>query len=92
MKSQTFFNLVAVALLSTGVSRAEIKVLAERIPAESAATGFKFKNVPAPARGDAAAKAKFKIVDGARDNDGGDFTKLHDGRTFQPPFTPEARN
>ena len=42
--------------------------------------GFAFKSVPAPANNDAATDAKFSVVDGSRDVNGGDLGALHDGR------------
>ncbi|MEI8022256.1 MAG: basic secretory protein-like protein [Schlesneria sp.] len=42
--------------------------------------GFAFKSVPAPASNDAATDAKFSVVDGSRDVNGGDPGVLHDGR------------
>ena len=47
---------------------------------EDASAEFKFKTVRAPLRGDAAATAKFTIVDGARDPNDGSVDVLHDGR------------
>lgn len=70
------------------VTLADIKVVAEH---NETATGFKFKNVPAPSRGDAATKAKFTIVDGERDSNGGDLAQLHDGRVPSEDDQP-ARN
>ena len=60
------------------VSHAEIKTVAEH--SETPTASFKFKNVPSPSKNDAATKAEFTIVDGARDNNGGNLDKLHDGR------------
>ncbi len=41
---------------------------------------FKFKNVPALSQTDAATKAKFTLVEGRRDANGGDLGQLHDGK------------
>ena len=59
---------------------AEIKVVAERSAEEIPAARFKFKNVPPPAKSDAATKATFTIAEGSRDENGGDLASLHDGR------------
>ena len=42
--------------------------------------GFSLKPVPAPAKNDAATAAEFTLVDGARDQNGGNLAVLHDGR------------
>ena len=78
MKSFAIFIAGASVLVSAGVLRAEIKIVADHN--DGASAGFKFKNVPLPSRGDAATKARFTIVDGAKDGNGGDADKLHDGR------------
>jgi hypothetical protein len=70
----------ATLLVCAATARAEIKVVFERNTGESATAGFKFKDVPAPSRGDVATRAKFTLVDGQRDESGGELTKLRDGR------------
>ncbi|GAH87345.1 unnamed protein product, partial [marine sediment metagenome] len=59
---------------------AAIKIVADHNPSELAASGFKFKNIPSPSQDDAAAKAKFTLVDGIRDSNGGNIEKLHDDK------------
>jgi len=61
------------------LAMAEVKVLTEYHNNETAAPGFKFPTLPAPIRGDAASKAKFSIVAGERDPNGGEVTRLNDG-------------
>jgi hypothetical protein len=61
-----------------GSSHSEIKVLFERNRDQDASPAFQFGRVPAPVKGDAAAGAKFSIVDGERDPNGGGSEKLHD--------------
>jgi len=61
-------------------ARAEVKVVIERNRDADATAGFKFKNVPAPVRNDAASKATFTLVDGLRDDEGGNLKVLHDGK------------
>src|SRR5687767_6101323 len=80
---------VASVERKSATALAEIKVVAERN--ESGDASFKFKTVPAPSRGDAATKAKFTIVDGERDSNGGDLAQLHDGRVPSEDDQP-ARN
>jgi hypothetical protein len=78
MKSHTLMVAGTSVLVLGGVSHAEIKTVADHNGNPTAS--FKFKNVPAPSRSDAAAKARFTIVDGAKDNNGGDVDKLNDGK------------
>ncbi len=68
-----------VVLLTHAAARAEVKVAIEHRGAAEATAGFKFKSISPPAKNDAASKAKFSIVDGSRDEAGGDLTVLHDG-------------
>ncbi len=68
-----------LALASVLSGRAEIKVLNEH-QSGNGSPGFKFEKVPAPSRNDAAGPAKFTLVDGARDNNGGSLDALHDGK------------
>ena len=51
---------------------AEIKTLVEMNETQAANAEFKFKSVPAPSATDAANKAKFTILDGRRDDNGGE--------------------
>jgi Peptidase of plants and bacteria len=78
MKPQTLILGTALVLLAGLTARAEIKVTVDRN--ETGDPAFKFKNVPAPSKTDAATKATFAIVDGTRDENGGDLDKLHDGK------------
>src|SRR5436853_2881977 len=71
-------------------ARAEIKVVIEHNIGENATSRFKFKNVPAPSRGDAATRAKFTIVDGQRDQNGGDLDQLHDVKVPSESDQPAA--
>ena len=80
MKQLNLITTAAAALLlSATASFAEIKIVVDHNDNEHAAAGFKFKTVPAPARTNAATQAKFILVDGDRDENGGDLEKLHDG-------------
>ena len=69
----------ALCLLWGAAAQAEVKVVTEHNASDSPA-GFKFKEVPAPSKGDAATLAKFTLVDGERDANGGTLARLHDGR------------
>ncbi|HWX21011.1 MAG TPA: family 16 glycoside hydrolase [Candidatus Binatia bacterium] len=70
----------SLLLLSGAVALAEIKPVIDHNDNEHATAAFKFKTVPAPSATDAATKATFTIVDGERDDNGGDLDKLHDGK------------
>jgi hypothetical protein len=73
--------LSALLILCTAVlARAEVKVAIDHNRDAEATAQFTFKSVPAPASNDAATAAKFTIVDGSRDEAGGDLTVLHDGK------------
>ncbi len=79
----------SVLLLSTTASLAEIKVIVAHNDNETAAPGFKFKEVPPPSRLNAVSTAKFSIVDGRRDPTGGSLEQLHDGALPTAADQPE---
>ncbi|MEI7729807.1 MAG: basic secretory protein-like protein [Verrucomicrobiota bacterium] len=70
--------------------RGEIKVVVNHNSSEDATAEFKFNQVRPPARGDAAAQAVFKIVDGTRDQNGGTVDVLHDGKAPMEGDQPSA--
>jgi hypothetical protein len=79
MKSRVTFTVVVLIVLIFAVaSHAEIKVAVDRN--RDAAGDFKFESTPSPSKSDAATKAKFIVVDGRRDFNGGNTDKLHDGK------------
>jgi len=81
MKTLPAFILgVSTLLLSATVSFGEIKVAVVCNSNDDATAQFKFKNVPAPAENDLAAKAKFTIAAGEADDNSGDISKLNDGK------------
>src|SRR6266705_2836984 len=81
MKLPILVLIGASALLaSVPPALAEIKTVVEHIDNEHATAAFKFKNIPSPSKNDAATKAKFTIVDGQRDENGGELDKLNDGQ------------
>ncbi len=81
MRSRTIFLLGAsIVLWFAVVSHAEIQTVADHNGSETARPDFKFKNVPPPSRNDAATTARFTIVDGRSDPNGGDVETLRDGR------------
>ena len=76
---KTTRHLLAAVLCFSTLARAEVRVLPERLVNDDATAGFKFPHVPAPLRGDAAAKATFTLLDGERDGNGATLDALHDG-------------
>ena len=67
-------------LLLQMAATAEVKSAVERHESGKAKGDFSFSSVPRPSRNDAGGKAKFTIVDGERDRNGGDVSKLNDGK------------
>jgi hypothetical protein len=81
MKKRFSFSLFTSALLlAASASLAEVKVAAERNAGDAATGDFKFKNVPAPSPTDRAVRARFEIVSGRPDPNGGAIDRLTDGR------------
>jgi len=81
MASRRVFIVVALAVLIAALpARAEVKIAVGHNDSAQAAGAHKFSGVPSPFKDDAAAKARFTIVDGARDGNAGDVNKLNDGR------------
>ncbi len=83
MKFADIWTVGTAALLFTAlVARADtnIKATVEHISNDDATPQFKFKTVPAPASENAARKAKVTIVDGVRDENGGEVEKVNDGK------------
>src|SRR5947207_9102353 len=62
------------------VSSCQVKVTVDHNIAADANPGFKFKNVPLPAKEDAGAKAKVSLVVGRSDPAGAGLRALTDGR------------
>jgi len=79
-RSTKLAALLASLLLATATTRAEIKPVVEHIANHAATADFKFKTIPAPAKDDAATKAKITLADGTKDDNGGDTDKLTDGK------------
>jgi hypothetical protein len=71
---------VCIFFLAATIASAEVKVAVDHNDNDHATAEFKFKNVPSPSKTDAATGAKFKIVDGERDETGADLDVLHDGK------------
>jgi hypothetical protein len=90
MKQFASWLAVSVLFLMTSqLALAEVKIVVDRNGGDQATGRFQFKNVPAPSRSDAAANAKFTLVDGTRDRNGGDLDALHDGRVAADQDQPD---
>jgi hypothetical protein len=79
------FLLLCTALVVQG----QVKPVVERNQGDQATPAFKFRAVPSPSKTDAAQSAKFEIVDGDKDENGGDLDKLHDGAVPTEEDQPE---
>src|SRR5580765_234756 len=83
-------SLAATLLFASALlCHAEIKTTINYNPNETATSAFKFKDLPSPSKTDAAKDAKFTIVDGDRDENGGNLEKLNDGKTPTEEDQPE---
>src|SRR5262249_50315986 len=74
------FLLASVIVLSlSSALSAQVKVTIERNNNATAMSAFKFKNVPAPSKEDAATNAKVLVLDGEIDPNGAELSALTDG-------------
>ena len=71
--------LVVAAMSSVMLLQDQIKISVEHNSNSTATSAFKFKNVPSPAKDDAATNAKLMLLDGDVDPNGGDLSALTDG-------------
>jgi hypothetical protein len=69
----------ALMLVSSLVAHADVKPVVEHNTGDQATAAFKFRAIPSPSKDDAATKAKWTIVEGVKDDNGGDTDKLNDG-------------
>jgi hypothetical protein len=91
VKQSALAGVVAsLVLLSFSASRAEIKPVVDSKGNESASADFKFDNVAEPSRSDAANRAKFTILSGQRDRNGGALDRLNDGGLPSDEDAPDA--
>ena len=72
-------GILQVVMLSAAAD-AKINTVVVHNGNEVTTPGFKLKFVPAPSSDDAATKATISLVDGDRDQNGGDVEKLSDGK------------
>ena len=84
-------GLATIALTTlTLTAHAQIRVTVERNTGTAATKEFKFKNVPRPAKDDAAAKATVTLLVGENDPLGGDLSVLTDGLLPTKADEPKA--
>ena len=76
---QYFLLPIATILTMAVTTYAQVKVTVDHNSNATATRAFKFKNVPSPAKDDAAAKAKLLLVEGEPDGNGADLGALTDG-------------
>ena len=89
MKPHTAIAAAGMLLLTGLLCRAEVTVTVGHNDNASAKPAFTFTNVPSPAATDAATGAKFVIVDGEQDGNGGGVSKLNDGKLPAEEDQPE---
>jgi hypothetical protein len=77
-----FFAMVA--------ARGDVKITSDRNEGDQATAEFKFKDVPSPAKENAAINARFAIVAGEKDDNSGDLNVLHDGKLPTESDEPAA--
>ncbi len=99
MKNHISVIAAGFFLLARLATHAEVTVTVGHNENGDTNPGFKFSNVPSPSTNDAATGAKFVIVDGERDPNGGDVDKLdhfrqtsHGGRPARRKFLLQCRN
>jgi hypothetical protein len=71
--------MITLVLALTAIASSQVKVTVDRNTGAEANANFKFKNVPSPAKDDAAARAKVSLVVGQRDPAGAGLSALTDG-------------
>jgi hypothetical protein len=80
-------HLAAALLTATGAAFADVRTVTEY--QSDGIASFKLGGIPAPARKDAASAAKFSLLDGTPDANGGTLDKLHDGTAAREADDPE---
>src|SRR5438309_1555175 len=80
MQRRILFSLgTSILLLAALAARAEVKTVVDHNEGDQINPEFKFKNVPAPSKTDAATNARFTVVYGKEDKNSNNVDKLHDG-------------
>lgn len=82
---------VLVGVLSVAApARGEIKVVVGVNRGDQATSEFKFADVSSPSKSDAGNGAKFTLLDGRRDGNGGELGRLNDGRVPREDDQPRS--
>jgi len=79
MKQLKYIVAIGMVVLTGLAVHGEVKVTVGHSEGEDASPEFKFKNVPSPSSNDAGSLAKFVVVGGEGEPNGGGLDKLHDG-------------
>src|SRR5258706_106224 len=79
MKHLKYISAIGMVVLAGLAARAGVTVTVGHNVRDEASPEFKFKNVPSPSSNDAGSLAKFVVVEGEREPNGGGVDKLHDG-------------
>jgi len=91
MSKLSQIQLLIVAVMSfVLLFQDQIKISIEHNSNNTATSAFKFKNVPAPSKVDAATNAKLMLLDGDIDPNGGDLKALTDGFAPAMEDQPDA--
>jgi hypothetical protein len=75
---QALFTAAALLFLPL-TTQAQVKITVDHNTVDHATSAFKFKNVPAPAKDDAATRARLLLIDGELDTNAADLSALTDG-------------
>ena len=81
---------LCLLLLAASSSRADGVVRFERNLAEAATGKFTLQELPGPSKTDAATTAKFEILHGRRDRNGGEVSRLTDGQLPNHEDDPQS--
>jgi hypothetical protein len=90
MKTHLTITTIVLALLAGLPARASIKITVDHNDNEHAGPEFKFKNVPSPCTNNAATVARFIVVSGERDENGGEITVLQGAKLPSEEDEPSA--
>ena len=84
--------LIMIVLLASWstIAGADVKTVTARQAGADATAAFRFKGVPAPSATDLGGKAKFSLLDGRADPNGGGLTVLNDGKLPTDDDQPAA--
>ena len=82
--------VASLVLLVPAAAGAEVLPICERNENAAATADFRFRTVPSPSKSDAATNARFSVVAGDVDPNGGEVEILQDGRLPDNPDRPDA--